>query len=50
MIDLFIEVTDQLFWQGYTEQLSKDDPQRFSMELNDFLNNYNSYEWSTIDI
>jgi hypothetical protein len=44
MIDLFIEVTDQLFWQGYTEQLSKDDPQRFSMELNDFLNNYNSYE------
>ncbi len=44
MIDLFIEVTDQLFWQGYTEQLSKDDPQRFSMELNDFLNNYYSYE------
>lgn len=44
MIDLFIEVTDQLFWQGYTEQLSKDDPQRFSVELNDFLNNYNSYE------
>ena len=44
MIDLFIEVTDQLFWQGYTEQLSKDDPQRFSMELNDFLNNYHSYE------
>ena len=44
MIDLFIEVTDQLFWQGYTEQLSKDDPQRFSMELNDFLNNYISYE------
>ncbi|MFD2164528.1 hypothetical protein ACFSJU_19135 [Paradesertivirga mongoliensis] len=44
MIDLFMEVTDQLFWQGYTEQLSKDDPNRFSMELNDFLNNYNSYE------
>lgn len=44
MIDLFIEVTDQLFWQGYTEQLSKDDPQRFRMELNDFLNNYISYE------
>ena len=40
MIDLFIEVTDLLFWHGYTEQLSKDDPQRFSIELNDFLNNY----------
>jgi hypothetical protein len=44
MIELFIEVTDQLFWQGYTEQLSKEQPERFSLELNDFLDNYNSYE------
>jgi len=44
MIKIFIEVTDQLFWQGYTEQLSKEHPERFSLELNDFLDNYNSYE------
>lgn len=44
MIELFIEVTDQLFWEGYAEQLSKENPERFTIELNDFLNNYKSYE------
>lgn len=41
MIEVFIEVTDQLFWQGYTEQLSKENPERFMIELNEFLNTYN---------
>ena len=40
MIEVFIEVTDQLFWQGYTEQLAKENPERFTSELNDFLNTY----------
>lgn len=40
MIEVFIEVTDQLFWQGYTEQLAKENPERFTAELNDFLNIY----------
>lgn len=36
MIEIFIEVTDQNFWQGYTEQLSGENPERFLIELNDF--------------
>ena len=43
MYDLFIELTDQLFWTGYAEQLAKDNPAVFQYEFNDFLNNY-SYE------
>lgn len=40
MYEQFIELTDQLFWEGYAEQLAKDDPARFQFELNDFLNAY----------
>ena len=40
MVEIFIEVTDQLFWEGYAEQLAKDNPTRFTEELNDFLNTY----------
>lgn len=41
MIDLFIELTDQLFWEGYAEQLAKENPALFQSEFKDFLNNYN---------
>ncbi|MET4082955.1 hypothetical protein ABIB40_002922 [Pedobacter sp. UYP30] len=40
MIEVFIEVTDQIFWEGYTEQLAENDPQRFQMELDEFLKQY----------
>lgn len=40
MYDLFVELTNQLFWDGYAEQLATEDPQRFNFELNDFFNNY----------
>ena len=40
MYEQFIELTDQLFWEGYAEQLAHDNPARFQLELNDFLNNY----------
>lgn len=42
MIEVFIEVTDQLFWEGYTEQLAKENPMVFNMEFNDFLNTYSN--------
>jgi len=41
IIALFVEVTDSLFWEGYTEQLSKENPERFKFELNEFSSNYN---------
>jgi hypothetical protein len=40
MYDLFIELTDQLFWKGYAERLAKDNPAAFQFEYNDFLNTY----------
>ena len=40
MYDLFIELTDQLFYEGYAEQLAHDDPKAFEFEYNEFLNNY----------
>ncbi|MDB5158714.1 MAG: hypothetical protein JWR50_3421 [Mucilaginibacter sp.] len=43
MYELFVELTDQLFYEGYAEQLAKADPSAFQIEFNDFLNTY-SYE------
>lgn len=40
MYEQFVELTDKLFWDGYTEQLARENPERFQFELTDFLNNY----------
>jgi hypothetical protein len=42
MIQLFIELTNQIFWEGYAEKLAKDNPVVFQMELPDFVNSYNA--------
>jgi hypothetical protein len=39
-IELFIELTNNIFWDGYAEQLSKENPARFNMELNQFFDHY----------
>lgn len=41
MLQLFIELTDQIFWEGYAEQLAKEQPAIFQMELAEFMNYYN---------
>ncbi len=40
MVEQFIELTNQIFWEGYAETLAQDNPERFQLELNEFLNNY----------
>ena len=40
MIEAFIELTDQIFWEGYAAALAKENPERFQAELKDFLNTY----------
>ncbi|WP_295769199.1 hypothetical protein [uncultured Mucilaginibacter sp.] len=40
MYEQFKELTDQIFWEGYAESLAKENPARFQMELNEFLNAY----------
>lgn len=41
MIQLFIELTNQLYWEGYAEQLAKDNPAVFHRELAEFADCYN---------
>jgi hypothetical protein len=40
MYEQFIELTNQIFWDGYAEHLAKENPERFQYEFNDFLNTY----------
>ena len=42
MFEQFIELTNQIFWEGYAEQLAQDNPARFQLELSDFMNTYQS--------
>jgi hypothetical protein len=42
ILEIFIELTNQIFWEGYAEQLAKDNPAAFQMELAEFMNLYNS--------
>lgn len=42
MYELFIELTNQLFWEGYAEQLAKDSPAVFQFEFGEFVNAYQS--------
>ena len=40
MYEQFIELTNQIFWEGYAEQLAQDNPARFQLELSNFMNTY----------
>jgi hypothetical protein len=40
MLELFIELTNQIYWHGYAQELAKGNPEIFQFEFNDFLNNY----------
>lgn len=40
MIEVFIELLDQIFWEGYAEQLARENPKAFDIEFTDFLNYY----------
>ena len=40
MLELFIELTNQIFWEGYAQQLAIENPEAFQIELTDFLINY----------
>jgi hypothetical protein len=40
MYEAFIELTNQIYWEGYAEQLAKENPAQFQLELKDFFNNY----------
>jgi hypothetical protein len=41
MYELFIELTNQIFWEGYAEQLAQDNPAEFQLSFDEFINAYN---------
>ena len=40
MYETFIEFLNQIYWEGYAEQLAKENPAGFQLEYNDFFNAY----------
>lgn len=49
MQEAFIEMTDQLFWKGYTEQMMEENPSLFDDELQQFLKLYKFQQHGTSD-
>ena len=41
MYELFIEFTDQVFWEGYAEQMAKENPEALRHELAEFITSLN---------
>lgn len=41
MLELFIEMTNQVFWEGYAEQLSAENPTVFQFRFGQFADSYN---------
>ena len=41
-IEIFIELTNQIFWDGYAEQLAKENPKQYNREYKDFLTTYSN--------
>jgi len=44
MLELFIELTNQIFWEGYAQQLAIENPAVFQLEYNEFIHAYNPYD------
>lgn len=42
MIELFVEFTDDIYYEGYAEHLATDNPEKFTFELDEFLDAYGS--------
>ena len=42
MLELFIELTNQIFWVGYAQELACSNPSLFQFEYNEFLNAYSN--------
>jgi len=39
--ELFQELFDQLFWEGFTSELKEKEPERYQIELAEFIGMYN---------
>jgi hypothetical protein len=38
MYELFIELTNQIFWEGYAEQMAIENPAVFQFDYDEFMN------------
>lgn len=40
MMKLFTELMDQIFYEGFTEEISRTDPERFEFEWQQFIRQF----------
>lgn len=40
--DLFIDFTNQIYWEGYAESIAMEDPSRYNEEFEMFKNDYSA--------
>lgn len=40
LIELFIELNDQIYFEGYTSSMAMEDPAKYEFELAEFMSNY----------
>jgi hypothetical protein len=39
LTEIFYDLLNQIYWDGYAEDLAGSNPEKFNFELNEFLNN-----------
>lgn len=40
MLHSYMDFLDQLYWEGYSEQLAQENPREFNTGLNEYFENY----------
>lgn len=40
MLEAFVDLMDNLFWDGYADQLAKENPELYAFEYNEFVNTH----------
>lgn len=46
MLELFVEMTNQVFWEGYAQQLSIENPAVFRFRFKQFIDSYDQGQTS----
>jgi hypothetical protein len=41
LLELFIEFIDDIYFTGYAQQISQEDPEKFSFEYEEFVSSLN---------
>ncbi|WP_184544266.1 hypothetical protein [Mucilaginibacter sp. FT3.2] len=48
MLELFIEMTNQVFWEGYAQQLSTENPELYKFRFKQFNDSYGGQQQTAV--